>query len=210
MLDRKFKEEFGFVKSGTPEWGIWNHMKERCNLSYTKGNYSKNKITMCDEWKNSFYQFYKDMGPRPSSKHQIERIDNLKGYHKDNCKWATQTEQSRNKTNYNRFYTVNGETLVAKQWARKFNIKYTTLLERMDTGGYSFEEAIDPNFGIKDKKYSVEGPMSLKDLCLSLNRKYKTILSRVYRGWDLSEALSIPTKNDINYSFSSVKNRTTK
>lgn len=85
----------------TPEYRSWRKMKERCcdpnNKDYK--DYGDRGITVCDAWVNDFKQFYTDMGPKPEIEGEfitLDRIDNSKGYSKDNCRWATQKEQSRN------------------------------------------------------------------------------------------------------------------
>lgn len=83
----------------TPEYKVWSGIKQRClnpkNPAFI--NYGGRGITVCDEWIDSFEQFYADMGPRPSSKLTLERVDNDKGYSRDNCKWATRAEQIWNR-----------------------------------------------------------------------------------------------------------------
>lgn len=100
----KWKEKF--IKHGcccgrkrTPEYSVWNSMKKRClnknDLSYK--NYGGRGIRICDEWVNDFSKFLSDMGERPSRHHTIDRIDNNRGYSKDNCRWATWDIQVKNK-----------------------------------------------------------------------------------------------------------------
>jgi hypothetical protein len=88
------------VKHGmchTREYQTWDTMIQRCtNPNATKYyNYGGRGITICDEWR-SFENFYKDMGPRPELK-TLDRIDNEKGYYKENCRWATASEQCLNR-----------------------------------------------------------------------------------------------------------------
>lgn len=116
-------------KTRTAEYNIWNKMKERCYIvnSPRFHDYGGRGIKIL--W-NSFEEFYKDMGPRPSPKHSIERKDNDGHYGKENCKWATYTEQANNKrTNIN--LTFQGRTQSARKWAQEFNINYLTLYQRI-------------------------------------------------------------------------------
>lgn len=82
----------------TPEYEVWCNMKKRCYNKRVRSfkHYGGRGITVCTEWRDSFEQFYADMGPRPPGL-MIERKDNSLGYSKDNCIWATDTEQSRNR-----------------------------------------------------------------------------------------------------------------
>lgn len=75
----------------------WQNMRQRCNDSGRQDyhNYGGRGITVCPEW-DSFSCFLADMGPAPANK-SLDRIENNKGYYKDNCKWSTHQEQMLNR-----------------------------------------------------------------------------------------------------------------
>lgn len=86
--------------SGDPAYRIWCLMRQRCRDPNRKNwaDYGGRGIRVCDRWENSFENFLADVGPRPSRAHQIDRYPNKDGdYEPGNCRWATRTEQQRNK-----------------------------------------------------------------------------------------------------------------
>jgi hypothetical protein len=76
----------------------WKHMKERCtNPKHPHyHHYYGRGITVCDEWFD-FDNFKRDMDYNYSIGLTLDRIDNDKGYYKENCKWSTRSEQNLNK-----------------------------------------------------------------------------------------------------------------
>ena len=114
-----------------PERSVWRGMKQRCFNSNEPGykNYGGRGITMCDRWVDSYENFITDMGPRPSDKHSIDRIDNDGDYCPENCRWATSVEQNRN-TRHNRLWEHNGVTMTISMWADKLGVSYHTLYRR--------------------------------------------------------------------------------
>jgi hypothetical protein len=83
--------------AGTPTHGTWKHIIQRCTNLNSKDykDYGGRGITVCERWL-SFENFLEDMGLKPK-RFSIDRIDNDRGYFKENCRWASQTIQSRNR-----------------------------------------------------------------------------------------------------------------
>ena len=79
------------------EYNSWNAMKGRCLRSnhHAFHNYGGRGITICEAWKNSFEQFFADMGVRPDNT-SLDRIDNEGDYTQDNCRWADRKTQRHN------------------------------------------------------------------------------------------------------------------
>ena len=109
----------------TREYMIWSGMKKRC--LYPKANnykkYGGAGITVCDKWMK-FEGFFEDMGL--SNGMCIDRIDNTKGYFKENCRWVPYRQNNRNKSNNVR---VEGKTL--SEWAEITGISTSVISYRL-------------------------------------------------------------------------------
>lgn len=136
----QFAEKHG--KSRSSEYLSWVSMRQRCLRPDSKHQKYK-EVKICDRWIDSFANFYKDMGDKPTTKHTIERIDNLKGYEPSNCRWATRKEQNRNYSQ-NRSLTFNGETMCVTEWAEKFGIDRHRIYQRLNKG-WSIEKSLTYN-----------------------------------------------------------------
>lgn len=130
------------VGGRTPEYIAWKAMRTRCsnNKQQHAGCYVGRGITYCARWE-SFENFLADMGPKPSPKHSLDRIDNEAGYSPENCRWATQQTQMNN-TRRSRRITFNGETLTVAEWARRLGLHYKALYSRLFVYGWSVERAL--------------------------------------------------------------------
>lgn len=137
------REQHG--KRHTPEYNTWCHMKARChnksNARYI--DYGGRGIEVCPEWRESFIAFYNDIGEKPSPAHSIDRINNDKGYSKDNCKWSTDTEQAQNRRI--RSDNVSGVTgVVWREDIQKYRARITKDGKRITLGNYkTIESAVE-------------------------------------------------------------------
>ena len=118
---------------------IWRQMRNRCYNTNSPDypSYGAIGITMCEKWLK-FEGFLEDMGDRPGKEYSVDRIDNTKGYSKENCRWATAIEQANNRKN-SKYIEYKGEIKTIAEWARLYNIKYATLLGRLKNK-WSIEE----------------------------------------------------------------------
>ena len=122
-------------QSNTSLYRAWKHMKERCHcVTHSQYHlYGARGITVDPEWRASFSVFADYVGPRPSPKHTLDRIDNDGSYVPGNVRWASRLEQSLN-TRRNVWITAFGETLVVKHWARRFDLPHQTIQHRLSRG----------------------------------------------------------------------------
>lgn len=125
---------------GTLTYKAWGSMLQRCynTHSTTFNRYGAMGITTSEEWR-TFENFYSDMGDCPPGK-TLDRVDNSKGYCKDNCRWATRKEQGNNRTNHV-YITAFGETHNAQQWGEKVGITGNAIRSRL-ARGWSPERAL--------------------------------------------------------------------
>lgn len=128
----KVKPKYGELPARfIPEYKIWKDMKRRCSGKSKKHvSYKERGTSVCDRWKNSFENFYADMGPRPNESYSIDRINNNGNYEPANCRWATIYEQANN-TRSNVFLDFEGKRQTVAQWAKEKKIPETTLKSRL-------------------------------------------------------------------------------
>ena len=111
----------------------WRTMISRC-YDRQKVNYY-GKVRVHESWrgKEGFEQFLKDMGPRPSPSHTIDRLG--QHYEPGTCRWALPKEQARNRSN-NHLITLAGRTMTLIEWAESVGVKQSTLSMRINTYGW--------------------------------------------------------------------------
>lgn len=123
----------------------WASMKCRChNPNHHKyADYGGRGIRVCDRW-HDFVLFMQDMPAQPTSKHELDRIDNDKGYEPGNVRWVTRKRQLRN-TRQCRFLTCDGVTLTTTEWAERLGVSKHSLASRLKLG-WSDERALTTPF----------------------------------------------------------------
>ena len=193
MLDNFKSSNTTHGLSNTAMYKIWIGIKQRC---YNKNSplypyYGNRGITVSDEWKDDFETFYLDMGTRPSANHSVDRKDNDKGYSKENCHWASRTEQQNNKRN-TPFYEIDGEIKSLAEWCRELHLKYSVINRRIRMG-WTFEEAIAPKGLVTDRlNFELDGETKpLKQWCEKFNLNYRTAYTRIKEGMLFKVAIKI-------------------
>ena len=89
-------------KKPSAEYRTWNGMIRRCTNKNEKSwhRYGGRGITICDRWRHSYPNFLADVGRRPSDKHSLDRIDVNGNYEPGNVRWATASQQMKNRRPY--------------------------------------------------------------------------------------------------------------
>jgi hypothetical protein len=123
---------------GTRTYVTWVQMRQRCR---DKSNpvYGGKGIQVCKRWE-SFENFLEDMGDRPDGM-SIDRIDSDGNYEKSNCKWSSDLEQNRNKSNVKKI-TIDGVTKCIAEWSIITGIPFSTIYTRIRNCGWDHKRAI--------------------------------------------------------------------
>lgn len=141
--------------AGSHIYLIWNGMHSRCynpnHPSYHR--YGGRGIRVCERW-HDFQNFYADMGDKPSPSHSLDRYPNQDGnYEPGNVRWATRTEQARNKGN-NYLVEFHGESKTLAEWEEVTGIPQNTLWQRLERSGWSVERTLTEPLQLTGKKKS--------------------------------------------------------
>lgn len=142
---QEIKKTHGHSINGkvSPTFSSYRNMIARC---YRPSNnrfaeYGARGIKVCDRWRDSFENFLADMEERPSRDHSIERLDSDGDYSPDNCIWGTVAVQAANRSS-NLIVTIDGESMILAEAARRYGIPYTTLKARIFKHGWGHKRAV--------------------------------------------------------------------
>lgn len=133
MENKMARYQFKHGRYNSKEYHVWEAMIQRCqnpnNPRYS--DYGGRGITFCESWRD-FTNFISEMGDAPH-KHSLDRIDNNKGYCKENCRWVDSKTQQRNMRR-NVLFEINGVKKCRKDWCDHFGVNYSTARYRQRSG----------------------------------------------------------------------------
>ncbi|QSI31455.1 hypothetical protein GNX71_18470 [Variovorax sp. RKNM96] len=117
----------------SPTYNTWSSMRRRCSKesNHNYAEYGGRGIGYDEKW-DTFAGFLEDMGVRPEGK-TLDRMDPDGHYDKDNCRWATPTEQVNNlRTNH--VVTIGPFSLSVSEWADLLGIGRAMIYRRLAVG----------------------------------------------------------------------------
>ena len=176
----------------------WEKMISRCYNPKDKNykNYGGRGITVCDRWRNSFADWWDDIGHLvdgvPGA--TIDRRDNDRGYSPDNCRVADNKTQSRNKQD-SIMITWEGVTKNLSEWCEELDLKYASAWNRRTN--YPERGAEYVLFSVWVERTNTEvtihrgnAATALKHWCKHLGCSIRTVEDRIYKfGWTYGQAL---------------------
>jgi len=125
------------------EYTAWIQAKARCFNPNHRGykNWGGRGITMCEKWRDDFPAFRQDMGPCPEG-YELDRHPNNDGnYEPGNCRWASHTENNRNKRD-SLFLTCHGQTKPFMEWCEAVGLSHSTVWARLYVWNWPIEKAL--------------------------------------------------------------------
>jgi len=184
-------------KSADPIYYVWEAMKARC-YNEKESNYKRygaRGIKVCKEWLK-FENFYRDMGDPPKG-YTLDRLNNNGNYCKKNCRWATPSEQARNRRT-NTLITLGNKTKLLIEWLEEFKMSRETYYSRIKKSGLTPEQAlltpIDTRYSGDSKKrnlFTYEG----KTQCVTVWSRESgipasTLRQRIKKGYSPEQVMS--------------------
>lgn len=190
----------------------WIGMLKRCKSTRPEvaRNYAQRGIGVCDEWHHfdTFARYVVEVIGVPSfegaQRITIDRINNSKGYEPGNIRWATYSENLRNRR-CNRIVEYNGEQVTIAELAERYGKKYGLLMDRIARYGWSVDKAVNTPTQ-HDRRRTVpyrskaETILELDDRvmpfsmwCKEYQIEPETLRGRLARGWNMADALTKPS-----------------
>lgn len=183
-------------KQPSAERRAWYEMRKRCLNPRLKcfKNYGGRGISVCARWLRSFDDFLADVGLRPGPQYSVDRIDNNRGYEPGNVRWATRTQQCRNKRT-NVVVDALGKRMLLFDWEQETGIGYRTILGRLQRGwtsGNTVSAPIGEGWGKGNQRLITHNGESrnLVEWAAHLGITSTSLRFRLLAGWPIDLALT--------------------
>lgn len=191
--EREIEANIKHGKRNTRIYRIYHGMKNRCYNSQIPKykNYGGRGVKICDEWlgENGFINFYNwAIESGYDNTLTIERIDVNGNYCPKNCKWITEKEQAKNKTN-NIYIEIDGRKKILSEWCKEFNIRYGLVHGRISKGWNAIDALTKQKSGLHEYKGR---QLTLKEISEISGLSPKTIKSRLDKKWSMERIINEP------------------
>jgi len=178
--------------SGTRTYHTWVSMRQRCHdpnhTAYAR--YGGRGIFVCERWRDSFQNFFADMGKRPEGK-SLDRIDNNGSYSPGNCHWATPLEQANN-TRQTRYIMIDGDARPTSEIAAKNGISVDKFIKRCRRG-WTVEQAAGIEKYYPPNAITFRGEtMVMAHWAKRIGISREGLRQRFLKGWSVEAALTTP------------------
>jgi hypothetical protein len=216
VSDTQDEVEPTYSNPGDFERKVWEDILSVCyNKSDKKySNFGNRGITVCDWWKDSFENFYNDMGPSPDHKHKVVRKHMSKIYEPGSCKWKPiYSEPGSYKVKPS--YEYNGRQLTLLELAetpeaKAKNLIYTDLYSRIVRCGWTVERAFNTKMGSLERKSTCfvthNGvTKSIREWATEYKIPYHTLYGRLMQyGWSFEKATTVSIKTETTFTHNGI------
>lgn len=144
FLTGKNNHNYKHGGKGTRLYGVWRGAKRRCDdpkqINYQY--YGGKGIRFYSDWYD--FSVFKNWaeGSGYSEELYLDRINSNENYAPENCRWVDWVTQANNRSS-NRCFIVDGESFTIAQLARKHNLPYTTLINRLNRFDSDFTKTLE-------------------------------------------------------------------
>lgn len=175
---------------------VWRGMLRRCYCAKDQGFacYGGRGIRVCQRWCKSFDSFVADMGPRPSPKHTLDRINNDGDYKPSNCRWATRKQQARNRRGTHRL-TYHGKRLSATEWSERTGLPLGCIRSRLEGLSWSVERTLSTPQIYRRRRITYNGDtLTTAGWAKRTGLAEGCIRRRLRKGWSVKRTLTAPVR----------------
>jgi hypothetical protein len=114
--------------------------RSRCLTPTNKdyADYGGRGIAVCAEWRgpDGFSAFLNHIGPKPTSSHTLDRVDNSRGYEPGNVRWVDRIAQANNRRT-SRMVEWEGEVMTAAELGRRVGVRRQDVIDLANEGWFS-------------------------------------------------------------------------